>query len=123
MRQLTNFEHRQIFMRDNYRCVYCGRELVGDINDWLSIEVDHLKPSSKGGSDEMDNLVTSCNVCNKMKSDYFPDEGFPEDRAKQIDLIHLHIKNKRDKEQKRWVKALIQYDHYLSKNEMIDVKS
>jgi 5-methylcytosine-specific restriction endonuclease McrA len=29
--------------------------------------VDHFKPRSKGGTEESENLVTACIVCNQMK--------------------------------------------------------
>lgn len=51
-----------IFARDNYTCAYCGQ--VGG-----KLEVDHVIPFSKGGSDEVDNLITSCRRCNRQKKD------------------------------------------------------
>lgn len=51
-----------VFERDNYTCRYCKK--VGGI-----LEVDHVIPFSKGGSDNLDNLVTSCRTCNRQKKD------------------------------------------------------
>lgn len=48
--------------RDHFTCAYCGQ--VGGI-----LEIDHVIPFSKGGSDELDNLVTSCRKCNRQKKD------------------------------------------------------
>lgn len=59
----TRFE---ILKRDNFRCIYCGRSPQ---QDDVKIHVDHVKPLSKGGSNEVDNLVTSCDECNLGKSD------------------------------------------------------
>lgn len=53
---------RYIFSRDDYICQYCGS--VGGI-----LEVDHIIPFSKGGSDDIDNLTTSCRRCNRQKKD------------------------------------------------------
>ena len=53
---------RQIFERDGYTCKYCG--LVGGI-----LEVDHIIPFSKGGTDDLNNLTTSCRMCNRQKKD------------------------------------------------------
>lgn len=53
---------KEVFHRDNYVCYYCG-EKGG------KLEVDHIVPFSKGGSDEMDNLITSCLRCNRQKRD------------------------------------------------------
>lgn len=56
----------EVFERDGFKCVYCdfdGREF----KNWAFLQVDHFVPRSLGGSDEADNLVTSCIICNHMK--------------------------------------------------------
>lgn len=53
---------KQVFLRDNYTCQYCGK--VGG-----KLEADHIIPFSKGGTDDMDNLVTACRKCNRQKRD------------------------------------------------------
>lgn len=57
----TRFE---VFKRDGFRCRYCGRTPV----DCL-LEVDHVVPKAKGGTDGAVNLVTACQDCNRGKSD------------------------------------------------------
>lgn len=52
---------RRIHARDNYTCQYCGQ--VGGI-----IEVDHIFPVSRGGSNKDDNLCSACRRCNRAKS-------------------------------------------------------
>lgn len=54
----------QVFQRDNWKCVACGKHPDDDI--WL--EVDHIIPRSKGGKNEITNYQTLCNVCNIGKS-------------------------------------------------------
>jgi CRISPR/Cas system Type II protein with McrA/HNH and RuvC-like nuclease domain len=54
----------KVFSRDNFTCVYCGRNSRS-----VSLEVDHVVPRSKGGSDDESNLATSCFDCNRSKSD------------------------------------------------------
>lgn len=54
----------EVFKRDNFTCQYCGR-MASDV----VLHVDHIKPVSKGGKNEMINLVTSCFDCNSGKSD------------------------------------------------------
>lgn len=57
-----------------YRCAYCGRWCArpgGDkvkIPDFMKMEVDHIKPWSQGGSDELWNLQALCKPCNRAKS-------------------------------------------------------
>ena len=50
----------QVLRRDAYTCAYCG-----DVAD----QVDHVYPKSKGGADELDNLVAACKRCNYAKRD------------------------------------------------------
>lgn len=58
-----------MFARDNYTCRYCGARNV-------RLACDHVIPASRGGSDEMDNLVTACIPCNSSKRDKTPEEWF-----------------------------------------------
>lgn len=53
-----------VLARDGFRCTYCGR----DASDGVALEVDHIVPQSRGGTDHADNLVTACRDCNGGKS-------------------------------------------------------
>lgn len=53
---------REILERDDSTCRYCGVREEG------YMEVDHVVPASKGGSDEKSNLVACCRTCNRKKS-------------------------------------------------------
>ena len=113
MGKKKTFEYyRSTYVRDSYRCIYCGRDMLATLDDWLSLEVDHLQPTSKQGKDEEDNRVTSCNVCNRLKSSYKPEKDFPSDPNEQIDVMREHILKKRAVEQIRWLKAMQQYDYF-----------
>lgn len=52
----------EILTRDGYRCRYCGRGAPE-----VSLEVDHVQPRSRGGSNHHFNLVTACFECNHGK--------------------------------------------------------
>lgn len=52
----------KIYRRDNYKCKYCKR-------DDVPLTIDHKEPVELGGTDDEDNLVTSCRACNKRKGD------------------------------------------------------
>lgn len=58
---------KAVFKRDNYTCQYCGK--FGG-----KLEVDHIFPFSKGGSDSLENLTTSCQKCNRQKRDKSVDD-------------------------------------------------
>ena len=53
----------EVFKRDRFTCSYCGATPPA-----IVLEVDHITPHSKHGSDDINNLVTSCFGCNRGKS-------------------------------------------------------
>lgn len=57
----------RIFKRDNYQCVYCGSR--------KELTLDHVIPKSRGGTNNWENLVTSCSRCNVKKADRTPEEA------------------------------------------------
>jgi diadenosine tetraphosphate (Ap4A) HIT family hydrolase/5-methylcytosine-specific restriction endonuclease McrA len=54
----------EVLKRAGTRCELCGVS-----NDIKAIEVDHILPRNKGGSDELNNLQALCYSCNAMKRD------------------------------------------------------
>lgn len=52
----------EVFKRDRFSCQYCGRRAPEVV-----LHLDHIQPVSKGGSNEVLNLVTSCAECNLGK--------------------------------------------------------
>jgi len=56
-----------IYLRDGFTCLYCLHDLHDA--DPRDITLDHLKPTSRGGSNEAGNLVTACRSCNSARGD------------------------------------------------------
>lgn len=52
----------EVFKRDGYRCRECGAS-----KDETSLEIDHIVPVARGGTNDLDNLQTLCRECNRMK--------------------------------------------------------
>lgn len=52
----------EVFKRDNYRCRECGAT-----NKETTLEIDHIVPVSKGGTNDLTNLQTLCKKCNRAK--------------------------------------------------------
>ena len=61
----------EIFRRDNYRCVVCGRGR----EDGVEICADHKIPKDKGGSNTVDNGQTLCTEHNLLKKNYSQTEA------------------------------------------------
>ena len=55
-REITTY----VLKRDDYKCVYCGIETA-------DLHCDHVFPLSRGGSNELSNLVAACAPCNLDK--------------------------------------------------------
>ena len=71
-RNVPNSLRLSIFERDKFKCVYCGLSA----KDGAVLNVDHILPMSKGGSNEPNNLQTLCRACNNGKADrIMPDDA------------------------------------------------
>ena len=57
---VTSEMKRAVFHLDADECVYCSATKL--------LEVDHVQPHSLGGTNDIENLVTACEGCNKKKS-------------------------------------------------------
>jgi len=53
----------KVLSRDSFTCQYCGRSAPEVV-----LHVDHVIPVSKGGTNDIRNLVTACEACNLGKS-------------------------------------------------------
>jgi 5-methylcytosine-specific restriction endonuclease McrA len=65
-RELQDFTpalKQQIFERDNFRCVVCGR----GTNEGVEIHADHIKPKDLGGKATLQNGQTLCGQHNFLK--------------------------------------------------------
>lgn len=64
---LTN---RTLFRRDWNICAYCGTEMPS-----AKLTRDHVTPSSAGGLNKWENVVTACSGCNKRKDSRTPEQA------------------------------------------------
>jgi 5-methylcytosine-specific restriction endonuclease McrA len=73
---LAGYELRQ-YMLDKWgrRCAYCG--IVG-----VSLQIEHIIPKARGGTDQASNLTLACETCNRGKNTRTAAEfGHPEVQA------------------------------------------
>lgn len=58
----TRKEKLAVWAKYNYECNYCGR--------LYDLQIDHIRPVSKGGTNHPDNLQLLCRSCNMKKFNY-----------------------------------------------------
>ena len=58
---------RNLFIRDQYTCQYCGRNKQ-QLKSSEFLTRDHVMPRHIGGRDIWENVVTCCNSCNNKKA-------------------------------------------------------
>ena len=92
-RAAVKFSRKNIFLRDDHTCQYCGETF-----DSKRLTCDHIVPKSRGGLTEWTNIVTCCIRCNLKKSDKLPDEVkmFPRKRPSRPNgfymfMLHLGV--------------------------------
>lgn len=83
--QTVNFSRKNIFVRDNYTCQYCGQQF--DLKD---LTYDHVIPKSQWAHRNTSptnwtNIVTACVRCNRKKGNKTPQQA-------KMELINLPYK-------------------------------
>lgn len=98
----------EVFKRDSFTCQYCGRKAPG-----IVLQCDHIEPVSKGGTNDILNLITSCFDCNIGKGNRRLSENAViekrqrqlaelQERKEQIEMVFL------------WQKELINLDSEIA---------
>jgi len=82
---LFGYELREYLLEKfDRKCVYCGKENV-------PLNIEHIVPKSKGGTDKVSNLAITCIACNQKKSDK-PLEVFLAKKPELIAKIKRQLK-------------------------------
>ena len=82
---LFEYEVREYLLEKfGRKCVYCGAENV-------PLNIDHVVPKARGGSNRISNLVLSCVNCNQKK-DSQPVDVFLKNRPEVLDRIKRRLK-------------------------------
>jgi len=69
-REQSGMKRLRIYMRDKFRCQYCG-----DKKGVNELTLDHILPRSRGGDNSPVNVVTACVECNNRKANRTPAEA------------------------------------------------
>ena len=68
--EASGMKRMRIYMRDKFRCQYCGEKKVAS-----ELTLDHILPRSRGGDNSPVNIVTACVACNNRKGNRTPAEA------------------------------------------------
>jgi hypothetical protein len=84
-RQSVTFSRKNLFVRDDYTCQYCGKQFI-----LQELTYDHVIPKSKWRNDSLSptcwtNIVTACIKCNRNKGSRTPKQA-------NMDLLSIPIK-------------------------------
>ena len=83
--ELAGYEIRQFVMdRGEHKCAYCGAKDV-------PLEIEHVRPRSKNGSNRISNLVPACKPCNQRKN-AMPVEMFLKDKPETLKKIKAQLR-------------------------------
>lgn len=69
-RNVVKFNRRNVFLRDDNRCQYCGKKYGTN-----HLSLDHVVPRSRGGPSTWENIVCACLKCNVRKGGRTPQEA------------------------------------------------
>jgi 5-methylcytosine-specific restriction endonuclease McrA len=94
-RYQVKFNRRNVFLRDEYSCQYCGKSYNSG-----SLSLDHVLPRSQGGGTSWDNIVTACLKCNERKGGRTPKQArmplkIPPKKPKNNPLLTHQVQAKR----------------------------
>jgi hypothetical protein len=69
-----------------FRCGYCltSQRVIGPL-----LEIDHILPESRGGTDDESNLILACPMCNSHKANRI--EGIDPDSQKVVPLFNPRL--------------------------------
>lgn len=74
----------EVFKRDSFKCQYCGKSAPDVI-----LHVDHINPVSKGGDNDIMNLITACEDCNQgKKARLLDDKSIIEKQKQQLEELN-----------------------------------
>jgi 5-methylcytosine-specific restriction endonuclease McrA len=100
---VAKLTRREVFLRDNYTCQYCGKQTK-------DLTLDHVVPRHRGGPHRWENLVSACKPCNHRKGGRNPEEARMElisaphqPRVSRYYWVHQHLHGTYDP---AWVKFI-----------------
>lgn len=65
------FKHNKPTLTGKYRCSHCGKKYRKK-----DIDIDHIVPKSRGGTNDLSNLQALCRYCNRSKGNRMQDTKY-----------------------------------------------
>jgi 5-methylcytosine-specific restriction endonuclease McrA len=93
-RREVPFSRKNILVRDQFVCQYCGREFSS-----ADLTIDHVIPKVQGGSNEWTNVVACCRACNIKKGGQTPRQAVMQLQRKPfkptiMEFINLYLRRR-----------------------------
>lgn len=70
-RRAQTWAQYPLLVEAEFKCEYCGSDLLASVDAFMSITRDHLVARSHGGSNRRENLVLCCRTCDRLKAGAF----------------------------------------------------
>jgi 5-methylcytosine-specific restriction endonuclease McrA len=108
-KQPVKFNRRNIFIRDNNQCQFCGKKFPTS-----ELSLDHVTPRSQGGQTTWENVVCACVACMARKSGRTPREAhmaliLKPEKPKRSPLRNLKLLNlKLTSSEYQWWKSFLE---------------
>ena len=64
--KITQSVRKYVLQRNNYQCQSCGKK-----DTETKLNIDHIIPLARGGSNDISNLQVLCSQCNQRKKHHF----------------------------------------------------
>ena len=95
----------EVAKRANFKCEYCGLNILESVYTYELFQIDHIMPVSHGGSDTIDNYALACKLCNRIKRNYIYKSNYS-NRDETIHDIGNEIKNEVRKLKEKFARML-----------------
>lgn len=93
----------EIAIRARFICEYCGCEFYSSVNNYESIQIDHIIPKKYGGNDTSNNLALVCRTCNFIKRNWNPGKNQTKrlTRKELLEITKTYLTSKRKEKEER----------------------
>lgn len=112
-KQSNNATFFAVMKKTRGRCFYCGAKKwpAKEPSPQPEITIDHFLPISRGGTDDLDNLVPACRICNSSKCERTIEDMRHNAAQRRVGMPNF------SREQIAWLRArrfdLSRYDGFL----------